>query len=457
MIMCLIVHVVRAVLGLFGIRIPHRKGPFFGKKTPEGCFDVLIVGGGPAGSTCGFYLKRDAPHLRVGIIDKDAFPRDKICGDAFGTRAVRIMNDMGILEEMIQQKEALRVSRASFVSPAGIEHVGDEEGASADVFTYSIQRRFSDVRLVTAAVGKGVELMENTTATSAVLDKAEGLWTIKTEGEAVLRSRYLIIAEGVAGKLCKNMGIEVAPEFGAATRRYYKGESTNFHMDAAFVYATHNLPGYIALLRHANGDVNVAVYVIPGGSTTYADLPELTETAAERVPYIAEALGSDPQPKESVHVGMVRAGGCRRSYGDHYLLVGDIAGHCDPLTGMGIDPSMRGGVLAARTVIEMFERGCFGCCAGALYHWRWMHEFGFDFFFSKVMARSIYRFPILLDALTSAANKRDPKFMEEVGAIMTGAKPKWRMISPRITIPVVWEIGLILFRRVISMLKPKSQ
>ncbi len=47
-------------------------------------FDVLIVGAGPAGSNAAISYKELNPSLRVGLIDKAIFPRDKSCGDAIG-------------------------------------------------------------------------------------------------------------------------------------------------------------------------------------------------------------------------------------------------------------------------------------------------------------------------------------------------------------------------------------
>ena len=47
-------------------------------------YDVLIVGAGPAGSNAAISYKKLNPGLRVGLIDKAIFPRDKSCGDAIG-------------------------------------------------------------------------------------------------------------------------------------------------------------------------------------------------------------------------------------------------------------------------------------------------------------------------------------------------------------------------------------
>ena len=56
--------------------------------------DVIVVGAGPAGSTTARYLATRG--LNVSLLDKAAFPRDKVCGDGLTPRCTRALIRMGI-------------------------------------------------------------------------------------------------------------------------------------------------------------------------------------------------------------------------------------------------------------------------------------------------------------------------------------------------------------------------
>lgn len=83
--------------------------------------DVVIVGGGPGGTTAALCLRQQMPSARIMVLDSSSFPRDKACGDAVGPTAVRVYRSLG-LEGTLFSK-SLRVSRGRLIGPGGIEFV----------------------------------------------------------------------------------------------------------------------------------------------------------------------------------------------------------------------------------------------------------------------------------------------------------------------------------------------
>ena len=103
-------------------------------------------------------------------------------------------------------------------------------------------------------------------------------------------------------------------------------------------YQPESLPGYSAIFRHPKDELNYCYYLIPCGKeghcgdVTEADLPRLHNDAIKNDPYISRALG--PNAKiERMRAAPLRLGsqGVPKSYDDHLLIIGDAAGHIDPL------------------------------------------------------------------------------------------------------------------------------
>ena len=97
-------------------------GPWPQSSLPNGAFDAVIVGSGPSGSTTAFYLAKAG--AKVALLDKEKFPRDKFCGDAVCTPAIRILEDMGVMQELKDSNEVKFADNGGFVSPSGLSYIG---------------------------------------------------------------------------------------------------------------------------------------------------------------------------------------------------------------------------------------------------------------------------------------------------------------------------------------------
>ena len=159
------------------------------------------------------------------------------------------------------------------------------------------------------------------------------------------------------------------------------------------------------------------------GDVKESDLARLHNDAIKNDPYISRALG--PNVKiERMKAAALRLGsqGVPRSYADHTLVIGDAAGHIDPLTGEGIHTAMQGGKLAAQTLLDMVAEGDYSSRSCSVWEARWKAEFGSDFWYSMAMAQLLYRFPILLDATCAEIQRKGDKMMakwaEIIGTIL---------------------------------------
>ena len=77
-------------------------------------FDVIIIGAGPAGAASAIYAARYG--LKVLLLDKEKFPREKICGDALSGKSVMVLNDLNLLDK-IQKLPGAFIQSIIFSSP----------------------------------------------------------------------------------------------------------------------------------------------------------------------------------------------------------------------------------------------------------------------------------------------------------------------------------------------------
>ncbi len=106
----------------------------------------------------------------------------------------------------------------------------------------------------------------------------------------------------------------------------------HFKPDGVVFYPSKLLPGYCAIIREANDELNFCTYIIPGGVAKNEDLKDIHEDLMVNDPYVSKALGPNPDI-EPMKAASLRFGGIDKSYYNHLLIIGDAAGFIDPLTG----------------------------------------------------------------------------------------------------------------------------
>lgn len=406
-------------------------------------FDVIIIGAGPAGATTAFYLTKGTDTHQpktVALLDKTSFPRDKYCGDAWCAPALDILEDMGVLQQLEKEGLYRDCTSGGFVSPSGESYISTGEGPPlASTRCYAIKRIICDERIARKAAEQGAELFENADYSQAKLED-DGFWTVTCKDGRAFRSKMLVAADGATSQVSRSLGvIHTAPE-GVASRQYVKGGTHNFKSGGVLFYPDYVLPGYVALFLHYNGDIDIGVYIIPGGAASPNDILHICEHEVANDPFMQRVLGPKAEFLEKPRVASLRTGGVERSTDKQFLAVGDAAGQTDPITGEGIHTGMIGGKLAAQRIHEMATANDFSATACLIYHQQWMNAFGKDFPASAIGAKLTYKYPLLLDAANVVAQRKGDVFMSDFGATMTGVKPKSTFLRPGVAIPLGIEV-----------------
>ena len=320
----------------------------------DSLYDVAIVGAGPAGATCAWYLAKQ--DIRVLLLDKAKFPRDKFCGDAVIPRAQRHLERMGVLDQMIEAGECLFTTSGGFVSPSGIECLSDST-ENPNGTPMSAKRIIMDERIVRAAQSAGAELVEEAAVDKVAFDDRAGTWTAHASSRR-FTARTLVLADGAHSKLARSLGIVKDSPGAICSRSFIDGGTHSFETDGICYMERDLLPGYAAIFRHPNDELNFCTYIIPGGKAVPSDLKALHHGLLDQNPIVRRHLG--PGYKiEPMKGAWLRLGGIPKSYADNLLIIGDAAGHIDPLTGEGIQFAMEGAEQAAETLIRGLPRWAF--------------------------------------------------------------------------------------------------
>jgi flavin-dependent dehydrogenase len=143
----------------------------------------------------------------------------------------------------------------------------------------------------------------------------------------------------------------------------------------------------------------------------------------------------------------LRLGATLKSFYDHLVIIGDAAGHIDPLTGEGIHTAMEGGYLAADELNAALEVNDLSEARLKRYEDRWMKAFGNDFRWSARMARIYTRYPLFVEASVRVMQNKGAEILYEWGTMMTGQAPKSGFLQPRMFMPILSEAAKLLVRR----------
>ncbi|GAB4281618.1 MAG: hypothetical protein Kow0092_36830 [Deferrisomatales bacterium] len=295
-------------------------------------WDVLVVGGGPAGSACARELA--AAGARVAVVDKARFPRPKVCA---GWVTPQVLAALGIDPEAYGAGRVLQPFTGFRTAILGGRPVTTRyEGP----VSYGILRTEFDDHLLRRS---GARLLLGEPVLR--LERSGDLWVVNQR----LRAPLVV---GAGGHFCP-----VARALGARGGAVVAAQELEFPLDPEAqarcpvdpevpeLYFTPDLKGYGWCLRKG------AVLNVGLGREDPVGLPRHMEafvaflSGAGRLP---DALPGRP----AGHAYRLWGRGPRRLAFDGALLVGDAAGLAYPESGEGIRPAVESGLLAARTALE---------------------------------------------------------------------------------------------------------
>ena len=323
-------------------------------------FDVVIVGAGPSGSACAYWLAEAG--WSVCLIEKKTFPREKTCGDGLTPRSVHQLRQMGLgptLESAAHRYAGLR----AFGFGASLEMNWPAHPVFPN-YGYTITRhdldglvarRARDLGAVVLTGLEAVELVEPTSGGEGRLRGAAGVVVRdKASGESgEIRGRYLVVGDGQNSRMGRELGTarQRSWPMGMALRGYYTSERHDepwieSHLDIRDP-AGSVVPGYGWIFPLGDGRVNVGVGLLStGGAWKGVNTTKLQEYFVAQT---ADAWGLNEQSSCGAPTGGRRPMGLALGprVGANTLTIGDAAATVNPFNGEGIAYAYESGRLAA--------------------------------------------------------------------------------------------------------------
>ncbi|MFB4303334.1 geranylgeranyl reductase family protein [Actinomadura sp. NTSP31] len=319
--------------------------------------DVIVVGAGPAGSAAACHLARAG--LDVHVLEKSAFPREKVCGDGLTPRAVRELQRLGI---DIDAPGWFRNRGLRLIAGDRLLELPWPDNDAYPRFGLTRTRHDFDDILARHAVSAGATLSENTKVTAPLRDRTGRVTGVRTEA-GDHRAPIVIAADGASSRLSVALGLHPRGDrpIGVAARRYYRSP----RHDDPYLEAWLDLvpAGYGWVFGMGDGTCNVGVAFL---RTAHADCHRLLDAWLARTPpdwgFTAEnALG--PVRGAALPMGYTR----RPHYYPGLLLTGDSGGMINPSNGEGIAYALEAARIAAETITTALAAPTPGARERALY------------------------------------------------------------------------------------------
>lgn len=334
-------------------------------------FKVVIAGAGPAGASLAIRLARE--NFRVVLIEREKFPRHKLCGEFISPECLAHFRELDVLDEMLDAGGE-RIADTFFYEPGGKRIcVSSEWFGGASQSALSLSRAEMDLRLLQRARQAGVEIFEATSVTNVLIDgataaAARGV-TIKQpdKSETEIDADLIIDATGRTGVLSKLVEREFARKADSDCKKREKPRRAALK---------NKLVGFKAHLKNVRIERGVCeIYIFKGGYGGLSfvendlanhcflikaetvrkfsgDVEAITEKVIFRNKRACQTLREAVPATDWLSVAIDGFGAKELSPVEKLLTIGDAAAFIDPFTGSGMLMALESAKIMARCIIE---------------------------------------------------------------------------------------------------------
>lgn len=366
--------------------------------------DILIAGAGPAGLATALFLAKQG--IASTLVDKEVFPRDKICGDGLSGWVVSMLRrlDPELLARLQTMPNQLPSHGIRFYAPnmrsvalpySDARYPGEPPG--------HVMRRIDFDRLLMEAAQKNplIDVIQGITLANTKIE-ADGIILTDITGKHRFQAKLCVLATGATSKLVRSVFPDKHYPRHQATgiRQYYNGV-TGFHEGnyVDFFFLGDFLPGYLWIFPLPDGRANVGAGIRTDLiKKRRISLKLVMEQALIHNPILAERF-RNAVPVTGVSARELPLGSERVPLsGNRILLTGDAGSLVDPFTGEGVGNALWSGYAAAEHISKAMKVNRFDARFNKQYDRFVYRKLGKELRLSTLMQRLI-RYPWIINGV----------------------------------------------------------
>jgi geranylgeranyl reductase family protein len=402
-------------------------------------YDLVVVGAGPGGSSTAYHSSRAG--LKTLLIDRQAFPRDKTCGDGLMPHAACEVALMGLADWLDEPHHGKFTGFSMYTQSAFLR-----QGVPPSLHGpkgYVIRREETDAKLLERAVSAGAEFRSGVRATDlsrSPTGNVTGLRAVNAGDELRFEAPILVVADGVGGFAGEGMK---ARQNAVARRQYFRDvdgpDKEHLHIFITEDMNSHGA-GYGWVFYFGDGRANVGAGVSTRAlARTGRNLKDFFDRFLDEPQLAGWLENAEPEGQAkswSLKMGMWGA----KRYGQGVLAVGDAGSMIHPISGEGVGYAMESGRLAATWVYQAHARRDFSASTLSGYESQLRRQRAREHLSGQALVNLVPNLG-MMEPLFKACEK-DPEARRTLMESFTGDAPVYSLLKHPMTLATALREGV---------------
>ncbi len=423
--------------------------------------DVLIVGGGPAGSGLAYHLASKG--IKVIVVEACVFPRDKICGDGVSPIALAELEKMGITGTQ-KFKKANEIKRVGLFLKNSNAFINLSKPDSLPFHARIIPRLELDNWIFEAAKKAGASYLQGTRVISYSISSHSALVQLKDAKKTFsLKTKLIVGADGANSTIARKLHHRKPKDDYQllGLRAYYK--NVNGPKDRVDIYFDEGgFPGIFWMFPKGPNGANIGIAMI--SKTLPYKPPHIKALLMHHIsnnPDILKRIGKG-EIEGKIDGWPITFFNSKQKITDHRLmLVGEAAGLINPLSGDGIQYALLSAGWASETIEACIKTNDFSSDSLYAYTKRVHKEVGYDFALSDLLVqfprnKSFTKVWMQILTVMIERAKEDKEYADVVAGIFEGTYPSYKALTTSFVLKSLKQGGVEIGKALSNVMKNPS-